>query len=280
MKHYDAIVVGAGGVGSAALYHLAKRGQNVLGIDRFSAAHSRGSSHGKTRIIRKAYFEHPDYVPLLHHAYELWQQLESTGQQQLMQRCGLLQIGPAEGLVIRGVLSSAQQFGLEVEELSVVEIAARASQFRLPSGYQGLFERDAGFLHVEQCVLAHLQQAARYGAELRTDTTVTGWSANDQGACVEIGEERIACERLILTAGPWTSQLLAPLADKLIVRRKPMYWFKTTDDAWLAKRGCPMFLYELPEGIFYGFPQIDQRGVKIAMHTAGPSVNGPDKRFA
>src|SRR5688572_32973817 len=131
-KAYDAIVLGTGGVGSAALFHLARRGLRVLGIDRFTPGHDRGSSHGETRIIRQAYFEHPDYVPLLLRAYELWAELEQSTEQKLFYQVGLLQVGPADGTVIPGVLASARQHGLQVEELSNKAAEARFPGFRVP----------------------------------------------------------------------------------------------------------------------------------------------------
>ena len=112
---YDVIILGTGGVGSAAAYHLAKRGANVLGIDRFAGGHDRGSSHGETRVIRQAYFEHPDYVPLLLRAYELWRELEAETGVDLLRQVGLLQVGPPVGTVVRGVLQSAKQHGLGVD---------------------------------------------------------------------------------------------------------------------------------------------------------------------
>src|SRR5262245_28874712 len=122
---YDAIVLGIGGVGSAALWQLARRGLRVLGIDRFAPPHDRGSSHGQTRIIRQAYFEHPDYVPLLIESYALWRELEQIVGRQLLRETGLVEVGPADGVVVPGVLQAAQLHGLEVERLSAREVEQR-----------------------------------------------------------------------------------------------------------------------------------------------------------
>src|SRR5580692_5796949 len=118
MPIHEVIVLGTGGVGSAAMYHLASRGTRVLGLDRFGPGHDRGSSHGRTRIIRQAYFEHPDYVPLLFRAYELWADLEARSGRPLLHEIGLLQIGPADGVVLSGVRRSAEQHRLDIEELT------------------------------------------------------------------------------------------------------------------------------------------------------------------
>ena len=112
---FDVIVLGTGGFGSGTLYHLARRGLKVLGVDRFGAAHDRGSSHGETRIIRKAYFEHPDYVPLLLRAYDLWGELEAESQQQLFWQCGLMLAGLPESEAISGARLSAKQHSMNDE---------------------------------------------------------------------------------------------------------------------------------------------------------------------
>jgi len=276
MAAYDAIILGTGGVGSAAAYHLARRGAKVVGIDRFSAGHDRGSSHGETRIIRQAYFEHPDYVPLLLRAYELWRELEQVSGVELLKQVGLLQIGPPSGAVIRGVLASAQQHGLPVEQLAADEITRRWPGFRVPGGMSGVFESAAGYLRVERCVLAHLAAAQACGAEFRFGSAVCARRA--VGSVVEVetetGEKHQAA-KLIVAAGPWAPALLADLRIQLQPRRKHVYWFPTGDHSYHQDRGCPTFLYELPHGIFYGFPQIDDLGVKVAEHSGGQAVFDP-----
>ncbi|HLQ46342.1 MAG TPA: FAD-dependent oxidoreductase, partial [Planctomycetaceae bacterium] len=137
---FDAIVLGVGGFGSGALYHLARRGLNVLGIDRFGVAHDRGSSHGETRIIRKAYFEHPDYVPLLFRAYDLWADLEAESQRQLFWQCGLMLAGLADGEAIAGARLSARQHGLTIENLSPEAAQRRWPGFRVPESFDVVFE--------------------------------------------------------------------------------------------------------------------------------------------
>lgn len=271
---YDAIVIGTGGVGSAAVYHLAARGAKVLGLDRFSGGHDRGSSHGETRIIRQAYFEHPDYVPLLKRAYELWGELEHLVREQLFHRVGLLQIGPEAGAVVGGVLTSARQHSLTVERLDAAEIGRRWPAFRVPAGSVGVYEPAAGYLRVENCVRAHLAAAQRQGAELKTGVSVLSWRKEGDGVCVATDQGDFRADRLVITAGPWAPQLLADLGIRLEIRRKHLYWFGTTDAAWDQSR-CPTFLYEMPQGVFYGFPVIDSLGVKVAEHSGGEIVADP-----
>ena len=160
MSDYDVIVVGLGAMGSSAAYHLAARGQRVLGIEQFSPAHTLGSSHGGSRIVRKAYFERPDYVPLLIRAYQLWDELSATFGTELFTRCGSLMIGRPDGPVVRGTLASARQWSLPHEVLDTAGLRARFPQFRLPEDQLAVFESDAGFVRPEVTVLANLELAA------------------------------------------------------------------------------------------------------------------------
>lgn len=273
MKRYDAIVVGVGGVGSAVLCHLARRGMRVLGLDRFPPGHDRGSSHGSTRIIRQAYFEHADYVPLLVRAWQLWAELADTCGRPLLDEVGLIQVGPADGIVVPAVLESARIHKLEVDRLSADEIVRRWPAFAANDGLIAAYERRAGYLYVEQCVLAHISAARSAGAELACDRAVVAWRSEGSGIAVETDREEIYADRLVIAAGPWAGHLLADFAVRLTVLRKPVFWLAARDDS--CRAGCPCFLYELPGGIFYGIPQFDERGVKVAEHSGGEAVADP-----
>lgn len=276
MPHYDAIVVGAsGGVGSAALYHAARRGLKVLGLDRFPPGHDRGSSHGETRIIREAYFEHPDYVPLVRDSYAQWRALEELRGAELLMTTGLMEIGPSEGEVVAGVRASAAQHGIAIETLDGADVQRRFPGFRLPGDSVGVYEPTAGILFVERCVQAHAEEALALGAELLFDQALVSWRAEGTGVLVQTERQVYSADRLLLAAGAWAPQLLRDLNISLVVRRKPLYWFGARDDTYRADRGGPAFLYELPQGIFYGLPQINDRGVKLAEHTGGSVVEDP-----
>lgn len=275
MSHWQAIVVGVGGVGSAALFELSRRGVNALGIDRFPIGHDRGSSHGQTRIIRQAYFEHPDYVPLARLAFGRWRELEHRSNQHLMQQTGLLQIGPPAGQVLEGVRASAIQHNLDVEELAQEDIEKRFPGLRVPPDLVGLFEVQAGYLRVEQCVQTHAQEAQKLGAELRIGERIE--SVRPVGSQVEVvtNAERYTADMAIVTAGPWAGDLLADLNLSLQVRRKASFWFSPLDNSYRVEAPCPAFLYELPQGVFYGLPQVDQRGLKVAEHSGGRLTSDP-----
>lgn len=274
-KHADVIVIGCGGVGSAALYHLARRGVKALALDRFPPGHDRGSSHGETRIIRQAYFEHPDYVPLCRMSYDLWDTLSSEWGRPLRHETGLLQVGPEHGVVVQGVLGSAREHGLEIERLTRSDVDARFPGFVVPEGMCGVFEQRAGYLNVEECVRAHIDGAMRWGANVESGVTVTSWNA--RGSTVEVATDRgiFTADRLIVTAGAWASDLLTGLDIELEVRRKPLFWFEVDSDRYRADRGAPAFLYELSDGVFYGFPDLGDGRLKLAEHTGGETVTDP-----
>jgi sarcosine oxidase len=272
---YDAIVLGAGGVGSAAMYQLARRGLRVLGIDRFAPPHDRGSSHGQTRIIRQAYFEHADYVPLLLESYRLWTELEQHTGRQLLIDTGLVEIGPADGMVVPGVLEAARRHGLAIETLTPAAAQERWPALYVPDDMVAVFEPKAGALRVEQCVRAHLVAAQEAGADLRVGVEVLGWSFESDSASVDTTAGRFSAARLIVTAGAWADRLLADLDLKLEIRRKAMLWYPESDHTTRADAGFPCFLYELPHGVFYGMPSIDGSGVKVAEHSGGEPVDDP-----
>jgi len=279
MSHFDAIILGCGGVGSAALYHLARRGVRVLGIDRFPPAHDRGSSHGSTRIIRQAYFEHPDYVPLLLAAYELWHDLEAQWGRRLLTQTGLLQVGPGDGVVVPGVMASARQHSLQVELLTAQDAMARYPAFHVPADLAAVYEPKAGSLAVEECVRAHLAGAVAAGAELLCGACVTDWQVESTKSGdrvhVRIGNEVISAARLVVTAGPWAASLLADVGLPLSVERRVQLWYAAEPARYSAAAGCPAYLFELPQGIFYGFPSFDRRGVKVAEHSGDNPVADP-----
>lgn len=272
---WDAIVVGAGGVGSAAAWQLARRGARTLVLDPFGRAHARGSSHGQTRIIRRAYFEHPDYVPLVERALTLWHELERESGQTLFERVGLVQVGPREGTVLAGVRASARQHGLEVAELSATETVARWPDLRVPEAWSAIFEPGAGLLWVERCVLAHLELAERAGARLALDEPLMSWRASGPGVEVETPRGRYAASRLVVAAGPWSSRVLGSLGVELRVLRKPQFWFRIGDGRYRATEGFPAWLYETDDGVFYGFPSLRRGELKAAEHSGGAVVPDP-----
>ena len=268
MPSFDAIVIGCGGMGSAALFELARRGRRVLGLEQFHAVHDRGSSHGHTRVIRTAYYEHPDYVPILCRSWDRWYELEQLTGRHLLTETGCLSIGPAGGELVTGVRESARLHGLALE-------ARDPAPFRVPDGYESVFEAKAGYLMVEECVRAQLERAVAFGATLRTEEPVREWRADGAGFVVRTDTEAYCCAKLIVTAGAWATRLLTDLGVPFSVMRQTMLWFEPKEPDRFRRDRFPVFLYEHPIGAFYGMPMIDDRGVKVARHYGAPELLSP-----
>jgi sarcosine oxidase len=277
MSDYDVIVVGLGAMGGAAAYHLARRGQRVLGLDAFPAGHTLGSSHGETRIIRMAYFEHPDYVPLLKRAYQLWSELETEARTRLLHLTGGLFVGPADGDLVSGSKRSAEVHGLPHELLDAAEIRRRFPTFAPREHEIGLFEPQAGVLLAEACVEAHLSLAAQHGAELRHAEPLTSWAIRADEAQVETPRGRYSAAKLIVTAGAWTGKLLHDLELQLLPERIPLFWFepvRSSDQFELGR--LPIWIWQQPEfGDFFGTPHVTWPGTKVGKHHSQQYVD-PD----
>ncbi|MDQ3792044.1 MAG: N-methyl-L-tryptophan oxidase [Actinomycetota bacterium] len=276
---HDVIVAGLGGMGSAAAYHLAGRGKRVLGLERFSPAHDKGSSHGRSRIIRQSYFEGAEYVPLLLRSYELWEQLERETGQELMTLTGGLMIGREEGDLVSRSVASADEHGLPYEVLDAGEIRRRFPAYAPDPETVALYEKKAGFVRPEESVRAHLDRAAALGADLRFEEPVVSWKATDGGVRVETPAASYEAERLVISPGAWAPRLLADLGLPLEVTRQVMFWFEPVSglDLFVPER-FPIFIWEPDDGnMFYGFPaQDDDRGVKAAFFRAGGVPTDPE----
>ncbi len=276
---HDVIVAGLGGMGSAAAYRLAGRGKRVLGLERFSPAHDRGSSHGRSRIIRQAYFEGAEYVPLLLRAYELWEALEVEAGENLMTLTGGLMIGRESGELVSGSVRSADEHDLPYELLDAAEIRRRFPAYAPGPGTVALYEKRAGFVRPEESVRAHLDRAAALGADLRFEEPVISWEATDDGVSVETTRGSYEAGRLVISPGAWAPRLLADLGLPLEVTRQVMHWFEPKGglEPFLPER-FPLFIWEPDDGnMFYGFPaQDDDRGVKASFFRAGGVPTDPD----
>jgi len=282
MERFDAIVIGTGGMGAAALMHLAARGARVCGLDRFPPGHDRGSSHGQTRLIRLAYFEHPDYVPLLRRAYELWRELETASGRPLLVESGLLMAGPPDGEVLAGAVASATIHSLPIERMTSHEAMCRWPGIRLPEEWAAVHEARAGYLFVEECVRTHAAEAVQLGARIEHGDLVRGWrSVGPDGSgghvVVETDRGSYAADRLVVTPGAWAADLLQLPSLPLRVLRKSLFWYgpEAAVRGNHAAENLPCFAFDAPTGFFYGFPSIDARGVKIAEHTGGTPVDDP-----
>ncbi|HVK15506.1 MAG TPA: N-methyl-L-tryptophan oxidase [Fimbriiglobus sp.] len=273
---YDAIVLGVGGMGSSALFELARRGRRVLGLEQYPLVHDRGSSHGHTRIIRRAYYEHPAYVPLVRLAYERWYDLEQRTGRHLLTECDCLTVGPPDGELVQGVRRSAAEHGLSIEELTAAEIVRRFPAIRPGDEMAGVLEHGAGLLYVEECVRAHIDSAVSLGAQVHAEEPAVGWEPDGDGVTVRTAKGTYHAARLVVTAGAWATRLLADVGVPLTVMRQVLLWFAPTDPALFRRDRFPIYLMDTPDGAFYGVPAIDPRGHKAARHYGAPELPGPD----
>jgi sarcosine oxidase len=278
MQTYDVIIIGLGGMGGAAAWRLAQRGARVLGLEQFALGHNQGSSHGQTRIIRQAYHEHPSYVPLVRRAYEGWYELEQRQGVHLLTACPCLTIGPPDGHLVAGVRRSAAEHGLPIANLSLDELTKTYSAFRFDNPQLvGVVEHTAGFLYVDRCVQAQLDEARRLGAVLHDGERVLDWQAADDGVSVRTSKGEYHAAKLVLTAGPWAGQLLGRFGAVLRVMRQVVLWLEPRDEALFRRDRFPIFITTMEENTFYGLPAIDGKGVKIARHYGAAEVRTPEQ---
>jgi sarcosine oxidase len=267
---FDAIVVGLGAHGSAAAYHLAQRGMRVLGVERFARGHTLGSSGGLSRIIRLSYYEHPDYVPLLRRAWDLWRALERDAGESLLAQTGGLYMGPPEGKLVPGALLSARTHDLAHEELDTPDLRRRYPLFRIDDGWIGIRDEQAGWLAPERCIEAHLSMSERHGAELRFGEPAT-WERDGDGVRVTTKSGSQRAQQLVLTAGAWMPELLPDLAAHLWIERNVLFWFEPRERIDEFSR-LPVWIMEdvvRHEGfpayrMYYGFPYDAAHGLKLA----------------
>jgi sarcosine oxidase len=276
---FDIIIIGLGAMGSAAAYHLARRNHRILGLDRFIPPHTFGSSHGQTRIIREAYFEHPLYVPLVQKAYENWAELEQELGRQLFRQTGGLMIGLPDGTLVTGAQRSAQAHNLSCELLTATEIRHRFPGFHPTDEMVGVLEPRAGILFPERCIEAHLEMAQRHGAVLGFEEPVVAWAPDGDGVRVTTSKGEYLARRLLLTAGAWMSRLLPDLKLPLTVERQVLFWFGPNNHPEpFDPRRCPIYIWEhATNRIFYGFPELGE-GVKVGRHHEGEITTPEDLR--
>jgi sarcosine oxidase len=285
---FDVIVVGLGAMGSAAAHHLSKRGQRVLGLEAFGAGHRLGSSHGESRIIRLAYFEHTDYVPLLRRAYELWDDLERESSVSLLTLSGGLMIGKPESGVVAGALASARQHGLEHTLLDSVEVHQRYPALHLAEDEVALWEPRAGYLRPERCIDAHIRLAITNGADVHYEEPVRAWTSSESSVEVRTSARSYTAEQLVFTCGARMSSVVGNAMPPIRAERIPLFWLQPAEPHLFDQGRLPIYLWEIGPGAhFYGFPHVEWPGVKVARHHSGDycdpdqvdrTVNAEDER--
>jgi sarcosine oxidase len=276
-EHYDVIIIGVGGMGSAACYHLARRGHRVLGIEQFEIPHNKGSSHGLSRMIRSAYYEHSDYVPLLRRSFRLWRELQDDTLLQILYLTGGLYIGARDGELVAGSLASSRQHALPYELYDPDDLRRLFPQFSLPDDFAALYELDAGYVIPELAIAAHLHLAMRHGAAIHGNEPVLSWQSDARSASVTTARGTYHADQLIFTAGAWTGKLLTDLSIKLTPTRQILGWVQPLRREPFLLGTLPVWAIGDSDGsLFYGFPiAADSVGLKLARHFPGERID-PD----
>ena len=274
MAVVDVAVIGLGAMGGAALYHLARRGKRVIGIEQFTPGHDRGSSHGETRIIRLGYFEHPSYVPLVRAAFRLWRDLERDAGEALLQVTGVIEMGEPDSALVAGTLRASRTHALPHQVLDAATVARRFPAFRIPPHFVGVLQPEGGILAAEPAVRAHLALARAAGAETRIGERVHAVEPRAGRVRIVTDRDVIEAAQAIVAAGPWLTKLLPDMPVR--ATRQVVGWFEPADAATFARDRCPVFMIEAAAGIFYGFPGGERPGVKFARHPHGDEAVDPD----
>ena len=261
-------------MGAAIVWQASVRGLSVAGFDAHEPPHTLGSTHGHSRIIREAYFEHPQYVPLVQRAFALWAELEATTATRLFQACGGLMIGRPGGVLVDGTLRAASAHRLAVQTWAADGVRERVPALAPDPDMVGIFEPRAGVLAPERALGAMLEQARQAGAHLFVSEPVRSWTSESGQVEVRSANRHVRARRLVLAAGPWLASIVGELVLPLTVERVVQYWYPTAGDDRFAPSRFPIFLLEAPDGrMLYGLP--DQgRGLKLAEHHGGTTTTG------
>ena len=263
MPSYDAIVIGVGGMGSAAVYHLAIRGWKVLGLEQYDIPHELGSSHGYSRMIRYTLQEHPSYVPLVRRAYELWHQLEDAAGETLLVTTGSVRAGPPESPFFQGAKEACDLHNIPYEVLTGSELNKRFPGYQFPEGISSIYQADGGFLLPERCIINHVRAAQDAGAQVHGRETVLDWDAQGEGVRVRTNRDTYTAGRLVVTAGAWAAKLVPQLAKYAVPERQVLGWFQPERPELFRPDSFPVFGVLSEEGRYYGFPSYGVPGFKL-----------------
>jgi monomeric sarcosine oxidase len=271
--HFDVIVLGGGTMGTAAAWALGKRGLKTLVLEQFQHVHDQGSHGGETRVIRHAYAESPEYVPLVRRADQLWQDLEAASGERVLVRCGGLELAAPGFAHARSARASADEHGLAYEWITPEEVMSRWPAFHVPDAWDALYSPDSGFLLTVPALRAMANMACALGATIAEETPAVGWGATPDGVWVETPGKRYAAAALIVTAGAWSTRLLAQLGLPIHIVRKTLWWQGVVDPRQFEPERFPVFITDSAAGEIYGFPIYGVPGLKIANHAGGETVD-------
>jgi sarcosine oxidase len=280
-------------MGSAALFHLARRGVKAIGIEQFMPGHDRGSSHGESRAIRLGYFEHPSYVPLVRSAYEKWRELEQLTGQTVLTTTGIVEAGRPGSHLVAGSLEACLLHGLDHELLSPAEVRRRFPAIELPDDYSAMFQPRGGFVRADLANTLHLRLAKQAGATVLTNTKVAAVEPERDSVRVVTGDGVIDARQVVVSAGPWITELVPELIPYITLNRMVLTWYEPKRPELFALDRLPVFAIEDENDLVYGFPDFAGTGLKCASHyssgglvradaarqDAGPADEARTRRF-
>jgi len=281
---FDYIVIGVGSMGSSTCYHLAKSGASVMGIEQFELAHEKGAHSGQSRIVRKAYFEHPDYIPLLERAYQNWAEIEQASGSKLYHQTGLFYTGPKGHPIIENIRAAAQTYKIPLLDSTQQDEISILPLFTVPDDYEWIYEPEAGFVETEKTIITYVEQAKKLGAVIHQQEKVIDWEIKDDGVEVRTDKGHYTCRKIVVTAGPWSAKLMPTIKDQLKITRQTLMWLQPEEPTLFQSSNFPCwFVVDRDKpGAYYGFPianlddQKNPNGFKFAYHHPGEETD-PDE---
>lgn len=282
---YDYIVIGVGSMGSSTCYYLGKSGAKVLGLEQFTLAHDWGAHSGQSRILRKAYFEYPDYIPLLERAYQNWREIEEVSGNKMYHETGIFYTGPSGNAIIENIRSAAHQYHIPLLDSKCNDEIAVTAEFTIPASYEWIYEPHAGFVETQQAILSYVQEAKKLGVEIREEEKVMEWKMINGGVEVITDKASYTCKKIIVTAGPWSAKLMPTINDELTITRQTLMWIQPVNHDAFKYPNFPCWFVVDPDqpGAYYGFPIPEQLahsnypiGFKLAHHYPG-KITDPDE---
>jgi sarcosine oxidase len=266
LSEYDVAVAGLGAMGSAALFHLARRGVKAIGVEQFKPGHDRGSSHGESRAIRLGYSEHPSYVPLVRSAFASWRELQRLSGETILTTTGILEAGKPGSGMLAGSLDACRQHALDFELLDAAEVRRRIPAITLPEGYSAIWQPEGGILNADLGNATHLRLALDAGAAILTDTKVRAVEPSASGVRLVLDGREIEAGSVILTTGAWIGDLVPQLKPRLKIARMVLTWYAPLEPELFGPDRLPVFAIESEDDIVYGFPDFAGTGFKCASH--------------
>jgi len=280
MQQFDVAVVGMGALGSAAAYHLARKGARTVAFEQFELGHVRGASHDTSRIIRTSYGS-SQYVRLAQASYRDWADFEAVSGERLTTVTGGLIFIPTDGpFAASDFVTSLEAAGVPHELLSPAEVHTRWPQFSLPANVETIYTPDSGIVHAARSVASLQMHARARGVDIRDRTPVLSLTPDETGVIVHTENGDVHAGKVVLAADAWTNALLAPLGAEipLITMQEQVTYFKPDDAESFDRDRFPVWIWE-DEQCFYGFPTYGEPTIKAARDRSDNLMSPEDRTF-